>query len=161
MGAPTGGAVWDPALGPDGGGVSALLADPGLPGVVYAGTAGGVFVSVDGGERWRHAGDLTVAVSALAAAADGTLVAGTPEGVFASRDGGTHWVGASVGLGSFRLVSVVATDPADPAVWWLAAENAADDSDSIAAVFRSVDGGAGWKRVYDAQKRLRDVKALA
>ncbi|HEY4591285.1 MAG TPA: hypothetical protein VIJ61_02690, partial [Thermoanaerobaculia bacterium] len=44
---------WSP-IGPDGGEILALAADPQQSSVVYAGAAGGVFKSMDGGATWSR-----------------------------------------------------------------------------------------------------------
>src|SRR5688500_10433543 len=84
--------VWTP-IGPDGGEITALEANPRRDNVVYAGTLGGVFRSTDHGETWRlwSRGLQNRAISALAAAPSNgaVLYAGTwDSGLFVTNDGG-------------------------------------------------------------------------
>lgn len=79
--------------------VTALLADPGAPGTMYAGvingkTYGGVFVTTDFGRTWKQRGEglKGADVFQLAQSGDGTLVAGTSDGIF--RWNGQSWAPA-------------------------------------------------------------------
>ncbi len=99
-----GGAVvagsWE-AIGPEGGVVYALAADPSARSTVYAATASGVYKSIDAGVTWRRSSDgLTHLVGALAVDpktpstvyAAQTLDTLLPEAhIFVSRDAGAHW----------------------------------------------------------------------
>ena len=51
------------SLGPDGGGVSALVLDPQTPTTIYALTSGGIFRSTDSGANWLATGGLPPADS--------------------------------------------------------------------------------------------------
>src|SRR5688500_13778786 len=98
---PAYGAAWQP-LGPDGGRVPALLADPLDADVVYAGTfGGGLFRSADGGRSWEawSQGITDFYVLSLAAGPDGTLYAGTFRGgVFRRERGESSWEPANGAL---------------------------------------------------------------
>jgi hypothetical protein len=100
-GAPVGGGDgWQVAARtrPRGGYLSALAADPGRPGVLWAawsGPRGGVWRSGDAGASWadRGAGLPGVAVNAVAVDPDrpGTVLAGADLGVWRSDDAGASW----------------------------------------------------------------------
>lgn len=147
---PTAAAVgrWTP-LGPDGGTVQALAADPARPGRLYAGTdGGGVWRSTDGGVSWIWAGQGLASpdVFALDVAPDapGTVWAATRGGVYKSPDGGFTW--QRVWFEAERpddthtpwTVSI-AVDPTDPGVAWAGTARG--------WVLKTTDGGASWETV--------------
>lgn len=146
LAAPAHGATWQP-LGPDGGRVPALLADPFDADVVYAGTFGaGLFRSTDGGRSWERwsQGITDVRVLSLAAGPDGTLYAGTLiGGVFRLERGAEVWEPASDGLpsryatpcGCYPEVIALAADPVSGVLY--AGVNGH-------ALYRSVDRGESW-----------------
>jgi hypothetical protein len=74
----------------------------GSPVVLYAGTAGGVFKSTDGGLAWVAAssglGNTDVAALAVDPATPATIYAGTAGGVFKTLDGGVTWTARNGGL---------------------------------------------------------------
>ncbi len=100
---------------------------------LYAGTfGGGVFVSRDGGERWRasNAGLKDLDVRSLVPGPDGRwLYAGTGNGVFRSDDGGDNWQDDTAGL-AVTAVQAVAVDGQELL------------AGAYGGVFRS--GGEGW-----------------
>lgn len=109
---------WTP-IGPFGGEIAALAADPQDGSVIYAGARGGVFKSNDGGASWRRTsrGLKGAGVNALAVSANGGLVyAGTYYGLFVSRDGGKTWVNPRPGLDLGVLA--LAVDPRDARHVW-------------------------------------------
>src|SRR5579885_491138 len=76
---------WVP-LGPEGGTVLALAADPGAPATLYAGTeGGGVWKSADGAAHWAWSslglGNVTVNALILDPRTPTTLYAGTDLGI--------------------------------------------------------------------------------
>lgn len=87
--------------------VLALVPDARTPGLLYAGTTAGFFVSRDHGDTWQaHGaglpqGDPIDAVIAVPAEApnQAAVYAGTPDhGVYVTHDAGTSWMPASDGL---------------------------------------------------------------
>ena len=84
------------------------------PATLYAGTAGGVFKSSDGGESWAAANtgltNLSVQALAINPTTPATLYAGTGGGVFRSTDSGGTWAAFNMGLPSLN-VSALALDP--------------------------------------------------
>lgn len=129
-------------LGPDGGTIQALAADPARPGRLYAGTDGsGVWRSTDGGTSWIWAGSGLASpdVFALDVARDapGTIWAATRGGVYKSADGGFTWQRV---WSEAETVSV-AVDPTDPSVAWAGTARG--------RVLKTTDGGASWETVLD------------
>lgn len=114
---------WTP-IGPFGGEVNALAADPKQPGVMYAATRGGVYKTVDRGATWRRTSrglkgsailDVAVALS------DRKMVyAATYDGLFVSRDGGETWQNPRPNV-EFGVLSV-AVDPRDARHVWAGTE---------------------------------------
>lgn len=98
--------------------VVALLAAPGSPSALYAGTVGaGVLRSTDGGEHWeeRSAGlpdGSTVLALAAHPADPRRLYAGTLEhGLFTSPDGGRTWHRTALAADGVRSLAVHPLDP--------------------------------------------------
>jgi photosystem II stability/assembly factor-like uncharacterized protein len=116
---------------PEHGAVSALVWDPGDPsgGTMFAGTATGLFKTVDGGRTWQHlfvASDARVVsrleqaryfqpVHALAvertSAGKTLLWVGTEQGVLSSDDGGTSW-DHHLDSADIRIVEILGGEPA-------------------------------------------------
>lgn len=148
---------WTP-LGPEGGKVSALLASPTNPAVVYAGMdQGGVFRSVDGGNRWQlmsqGLNSSRVNHFAITPTGEATLYAATDRGVFRLPAGTNIWEEASDGLlPSFPYVHEIVIDPFQPERIY-ATVSLALFSGSW-ALYRSDDGGDTWaesraSQIYD------------
>ena len=148
--------VWT-SLGPDGGFVETVVGDPAHPQVLYAGSRGGVFKSVDGGASWRAAsrGLLIHPITALAVDSHqpGTVYAAAGDtttlevGLAVSRDGGATWsqtVSFSNGYardGGEEHFSSVAVDPAHRGTVFAA---------SNFAIYVSHDRGQGWSGAMKA-----------
>jgi photosystem II stability/assembly factor-like uncharacterized protein len=149
---------WTP-LGPFGGYVAALTADPARPGTVYARTTEGLYKTTDGGGSWTliyvQPFINNVAVDPFHPATLYLSVFGTaqPAPVLKSTDGGTHWHPASAGLPPSG--GVVLTDPGRPDhLYFLLA----------GGVWRSADGGATWQRAshgLPANDVFQSLAALA
>jgi len=129
--------AWTP-LGPEGGYVRAIAADPNHPDVVFASIAGTVFRTTDGGDSWSYAGvglgDPTfLGFESLAVNGDVVLVGGRyGEGVWRSADEGLSWRQATADLPS---VWALAGDPRRPHRFWMSQWN---------GLFVSDDGGESW-----------------
>jgi photosystem II stability/assembly factor-like uncharacterized protein len=92
---------WKP-IGPPGS-IRALVVDPKKPGRVYGASYADVFVTTDGGERWRSLGRISKDVIVRSLAVDPgrptTLYAGSESrGMFKSLDGGRTWQEINLGL---------------------------------------------------------------
>jgi photosystem II stability/assembly factor-like uncharacterized protein len=150
------------AVGPPGGDVRSLAADPRDPRTVYLGTASGVlYRSEDGGRRWRRL-DPGFAVGGmslddLAVAPDGTVfvgywaMRGGGGGVARSDDGGRSFA-VLPGI-SGQAVKALALAPSAPGTVVVGA---------LGGVFRSDDGGRIWSRISAADDpELRNVNSIA
>jgi photosystem II stability/assembly factor-like uncharacterized protein len=133
--------------GPDGAEISAIVADPGTPGVFYAsGFSTHIWRSTDYGESWSASGPVVApqisydpSIQGLAIdPGDGQhLVAAVSwaqeeSGLYESHDGGASW---SRRPAPFDHPSTVLIDPRDPELWLVA---------GWTEIFRSTDGGGTW-----------------
>ena len=146
------GATWEPlAAGPAFPGfyVTALHADPAVPGRLWAAVAGElaggrVIVSDDRGATWRTLLQSRDAVTtrslALAPGEPRMLAAGGDDGVRLSADGGKTWKRTGVGVEGLIQVESLAFDPADRAILYAGTWRQA---------FRTRDGGASWFRIAE------------
>jgi photosystem II stability/assembly factor-like uncharacterized protein len=143
------------SLGPDGGFVSTVVADPAHPQVLYAGSVGGVFKSVDGGASWRAASRGMEIRPITALAVDphqpGTVYAAAGDtttlevGLAVSRDGGATWSPVSFSNGYARdggeeFFSSLAVDPAHGGTVFAA---------SNFTIYVSSPSAQGWSRSKD------------
>jgi photosystem II stability/assembly factor-like uncharacterized protein len=125
-------------IGPEGGTVTALAAAPSRPGLIYAGTRGGVFRSPDAGRTWIFAGPGPFGRGdgdslAVHPRIPTIAYAGTASGLFKTTDAGASWTQVA---GVTGPVSALAINPRSPRILF-------------AAVFggplsRSEDGGVSW-----------------
>ncbi len=153
--------TWTP-VGPPGGDVRALAADPSDPGVVYLGTANGsLYRSQDAGLHWRR---LSPGFPLVGMSLDGVLVdargdvivgywevAGTGGGVARSSDGGESFTLLPDIAG--ESVRSLAISPSEPEVLVAGA---------LSGVFRTQDGGLSWSRISpDGHVGLRNVGSVA
>ena len=131
---------WVP-LGPFGGSVPRLTADPKRSGTLYATTFEGLFKSTDGGASWTLS---TLERPTSNVAADpvhpSTLYVGVANDHFLlkSTDGGAHWAPSGQGLANrFSQFPVsVTVDPSNPRRLLLA---------SSGRIWRSADAAASWQ----------------
>ena len=154
---------WRP-MGPPGGDVRALAADPADARVLYMGTTDGhIFGSRDGGEHWRILGragprlDAVVTSIVVDRRDPGTLYASTwtresaseGGGVFRSRNGGRSWQATLEG----HAVRALAQAPSNPDVLV---------AGGLDGVYRSPDGGVTWQRISpQSDEELRNFDSLA
>jgi photosystem II stability/assembly factor-like uncharacterized protein len=171
-----GGTTWRPVFAPSterAGRFDALAIAPGDPEIVYAGTGGGVFKSIDSGATWRaansglfgresaeerqHRLDEGYVTALIVDPGDSeTVYAATYGDVFKSTNGGASW--RSMGL-SHSLVGALVLDPNDPDTMYAGMLGAfAGGAWAKSGVFKSTDGGAGWRPVG---LQGRNVSALA
>ncbi len=146
------GATWDPlASGPafPGSYVTALLADPAVPGRLWAALAGElaggrVVVSDDRGATWKtllqSSGAVTTRALALAPGEPRMLAVGGDDGVRVSKDAGRSWGRTGQGVPGLLQVESLAFDPADRGTLYAGTWRQA---------FRSRDGGASWGRIAE------------
>jgi len=153
--------TWTP-VGPPGGDVRALAADPRDPSVVYLGTASGsLYRSDDAGLHWRR---LSPGFPLVGMSLDDVLVdprgdvivgywevAGTGGGVARSSDGGESFTLLPEIAG--ESVRGLAIAPSEPEILV---------AGTLSGVFRTQDGGQSWSRVSpDGHVGLRNVGSVA
>ncbi len=142
--------------------VADLAIHPTNPDIIYAGIAtGGVFKSIDGGTSWTPIFDdqavLTVGAVALDPQNPETVYVGTGEanaisysffgvGMFKSTDGGGTWQPS--GLDETRYIARIVVDPTDSDRLYVAATGKLFGTGPHRGVFRSLDGGGSWDRVF-------------
>ncbi len=153
---------WRP-VGPPGGDVRTLAADPGDPRVLYLGVSDGhIFGSRDAGEHWQLLGrvgprpDGVVMAIVVDPRHPSTLYAASqilgPDGggVFRSEDGGRHW--RPIGLGG-ESVRALAQAPSNPDILV---------AGTLRGVFRSSDAGKSWSQISPANHAdLRNFDSIA
>ncbi|HSN86932.1 MAG TPA: hypothetical protein VL025_09250, partial [Thermoanaerobaculia bacterium] len=130
--------VWEP-LGPYGGTVWTVVADPVHSGVVYAIAPGdGVFKSMDRGDSWKRLAGAPVDCVALALdTVHPKVVYASDLWVHKSTDGGAHWALASEGLPVPFVTRALTVDPSNPNRIYLGTLER--------GLWRSRDGGASWQ----------------
>ncbi len=149
-------------MGPLGGDVRALVADPVRPKVLYLGTADGyILSSQDAGEHWESSGRVANGViTTIIASSDSSgamfaavwtgEVSGEGGGVFLSRDGGRTWRGS--GLTGHAIRALVQA----PSARNILIAGALDGA------FRSNDFGRTWEPITPlGDSELRNFDSLA
>ncbi|HEX2060602.1 MAG TPA: hypothetical protein VHK90_07665 [Thermoanaerobaculia bacterium] len=149
--------------GPHGGRITALVAATPDARVLYAGNAGGVFRSDDGGRSWRNvsgiAGESLRNVTLLAVdPVDPDTVLAARQiheylgEVYKTTDGGAHWT--RLALPSPLLPRSIVFDPSDRNTIYIGSDcqlyflrGPRVQFHEAAGVFRSTDGGATWTNV--------------
>jgi len=141
--------------------IAAFAAAPGEHNVYYAGaSSGGVFKSVDGGQRWNPVFDdqNVAAIGALAVdpVHQDTVWAGTGEawairdidvtgdGVYKSTDGGKTWT--NVGLPDSGRIGRILIDPTNTNSVYVCALGRLPAPQQERGVFHTADGGKTWQR---------------
>ncbi len=150
-------------IGPHRGGrVVAVAGDVSQKMTFYMGAcAGGLWKTTDGGQYWHNISDgyfNTAAIGALAVSASdpNVIYAGTGEstirgnvshgdGLYKSVDAGLSW--QHVGLSETRHIGKIVIHPRDPDHVYVAAFGRAFGRNEERGVFRSLDGGASWRKV--------------
>ncbi len=145
--------------------IAAVAGVPGDPSVYYAGAAsGGVWKSVDGGNRWAPVFDKqdAAAIGALAVAPSesNTVWAGTGEawvirdsdvmgnGIYKSTDAGKTWT--NMGLPESGRIGRIVIHPSNPDIVFVCVLGRVTGPQQERGVFRTTDGGQHWARVLFA-----------
>lgn len=144
--------------------VRALLVHPTEPRLLHLGTETGLFVSRDGGERWKSASSALDGQQLWSLARDPrrpeVLFAGVcPAAVYRSEDGGRSWERLATGMPGQCVngaplaprVTCILVDPSDGALF---------AGVEIAGVYRSRDGGESWEGL-GAGLSSQDIHGLA
>ncbi|HEV8589345.1 MAG TPA: YCF48-related protein [Pyrinomonadaceae bacterium] len=134
--------------------VTAVAGIPGNAAVYYFGTpGGGLWKTTDGGRTWKPISDdmHTPSIGAVAVARSNPNIVyvGTGEqlignGVYKSTDAGATWT--SAGLTETRHISSLIIDPRNPNIVLVGAYDSSPGSQR--GVFKTIDGGKNWRRVY-------------
>jgi photosystem II stability/assembly factor-like uncharacterized protein len=152
---------WRP-IGPAGGDVRSLAADPRDPRAIYLGTQDGhVFGSRDGGEHWqllgRAGGEDSLVFAILVDSrhsqrlfAATWALGSTPGGVFRSEDGGKSWQRDGLSGESVRALAQSASNPEVMI------------AGTLTGVFRTADMGRNWERISpERHEDLRNFDSVA
>ena len=126
------------SVGPQGGLIQAVVIDPAVPDIIYAGTRGGVLKTTNGGASWTlsNSGLLSLDVRAIAFGSPTSIVyAGTANGVFLSTDGASTWTPTAGGLAG--AVTTIVVDRSNGTIY----------VGMTGGVFKSTNGGAVWQRL--------------
>ncbi len=155
--------VWKP-MGPPGGDVLTLAADPSDPRRVYLGTADGhIFGSTDGGESWKilgRAGHSTdgVITAILVDPRDPKILFASAwsresnggGGVFRSEDAGVNWRRAGL---DDHAVRALARAPSNPEMLVAGA---------LDGIYRSLNAGRTWQRISpEDHEEIRNLDSIA
>ena len=135
----------------------------GQPMTYYMGsTGGGIWKTVDDGITWKNISDGqlntgTVGAIAVSESNPNIVVVGMGEhaargvmtsmgdGVYKSTDAGKTW--KHMGLDETRHISDVIIHPSNPDIIFISAQGGQYGPSTQRGVYRSLDGGATWKRV--------------
>ena len=133
---------------------------------VYAASDGMLFKSTDGGRRWRRsdAGIRYVGAVGAAPGAPNVVFAGSwwPRAVYRSVDGGRTWMRTSYGIDEGGPPNAVVADPTAPDTVYVATANNPSDTEPVSGgVYKTVDGGAGWRQLSIGLPLSREVATIA
>jgi photosystem II stability/assembly factor-like uncharacterized protein len=149
--------------------ITAIVAHPTDPNVIYIGAAGGgVWKTIDGGSTWTPLTDaqstLFIGAIALARSNPNVIYAGTGEanmgpskvlekraniyygrGILKSADGGDTWTLLGASQFDRRTISRIVVDPTDPDTVYVAVgAQAVNGAPGGTGIWKSSDGGATW-----------------
>jgi photosystem II stability/assembly factor-like uncharacterized protein len=157
------------SIGPFRGGRVTAVAGAADPNTYYFGTpGGGVWKTSDGGQTWHPIFDkervASIGALAIAPSNSNLLYVGTGEqtrgnGIYRSTDAGATW--KNVGLEDVPFIQAIIVDPRNPDVA-LAGGNSigfgilwrplpATANTANRGIFRTVDGGKVWTKVFSAE----------
>ncbi|HEY2684961.1 MAG TPA: hypothetical protein VGI93_15695 [Steroidobacteraceae bacterium] len=155
-------------VGPEvGNRVAAVAGIAGDSSTYYAGAAsGGVFKSVDGGNKWEPVFDKQSAAAIGALAVDpsepSTVWAGTGEawairdsdvmgnGIYKSLDAGKHWT--NMGLPQSGRIGRIVVHPSNSDIVFACVLGRLTGPQQERGVYRTLDGGQHWERVLFADE---------
>ncbi|MGA7238514.1 MAG: hypothetical protein WBY44_22715, partial [Bryobacteraceae bacterium] len=145
------------------------------PDTFYFGSVGGgVWKTENAGRTWNPIGDEGIPIGSIGAIAvapsnPDIVYVGTGEpdirsqhsygiGMFKSTDAGKTWT--HIGLDGTRQIGRIVVDPANPDRVYVAALGHVYDANPERGVFRSLDGGATWKKILNNPKDPNGVGAI-
>lgn len=160
------------SIGPFRGGRVTSVAGATDPNTYYFGTpGGGVWKTTDGGQTWHPIFDqervASIGALAIAPSDSNVLYVGTGEqtrgnGVYRSTDAGATW--KHVGLEDVPFIQEIIVDPGNPdiavaggnsigfGILWRPLSATAKTANR--GIFRTVDGGKVWKKVFAAEDSI-------
>ncbi|HTW58893.1 MAG TPA: hypothetical protein VMD99_12255 [Terriglobales bacterium] len=159
-------------IGPFRGGRVTAVAGAADPNTYYFGTpGGGVWKTTDGGRVWHPVFDnervASIGAVAVAPSDSNVLYVGTGEqtrgnGVYRSTDAGSTW--KNVGLQDVPFIQAIIVDPKDPDVAVVGGNSIgfgilwrpmpATAKTANRGIFRTVDGGKNWTKVFSAEDSI-------
>lgn len=146
--------AWTLTAGPTGGFANTLALVPNTPGMIYAGSDSGVYLTRDDGARWTLVSQglpSNPTITALAVVrAPNVVLAGTHNGIYRTQDAGATWTSVDPRL-SQQIIHAFLIDPQAPNRIYAATAN---------TVLRSENAGDTWTDVGADLKSTR-VWALA
>ena len=163
-------------IGPMRGGRSyAVAGHPSQPNTFYTGSVGGgVWKTANAGRTWFPIADQGIPIGSIGAIAvapsDPNIVyvgTGEPDirsqhsygiGMYKSIDAGQHWT--HIGLEDSAHIGRIAVDPKDANRIYVAVLGHAYDPNPMRGLYRSLDGGAHWKKVLFKASEPNDVGAI-
>jgi len=163
-------------VGPMRGGRSyAVAGSASQPSTFYMGSVGGgVWKTIDSGRTWFPIADEGIPIGSIGAIAvapsnPSVIYVGTGEpdirgqhsygiGVYKSVDEGKTWT--HIGLEDSQHIGRIAVDPKDPNRVYVAVLGHAYDANPERGLYRSVDGGAHWKKVLFKTSDPNNVGAI-
>ena len=160
------------SIGPFRGGRVTAVAGAADPNIYYFGTpGGGVWKTTDGGETWYPIFDkervASIGALAIAPSDSNVLYVGTGEqtrgnGVYRSTDAGSTW--KNVGLEDVPFIQAIIVDPRNPDVAVVGGNSIgfgilwrplpATAKTANRGIFRTVDGGKVWTKVFSAEDSI-------
>ncbi len=126
-----------------------------------AAASGGLWKTVNGGATWKpvfdHEGSYSLGCVTIDPNNPLTIWLGTGEnnsqrsvsygdGVYKSLDGGTTWT--NMGLKNSQHISMIAVDPRDSNVVWVASQGPLWSAGGDRGLFVTRDGGKTWKKAF-------------
>ena len=158
-----------------GGRAVAVAGNANQPDTFYFGSVGGgVWKTENSGRTWFPISDEGIPIGSIGAIAvapsDPNIVyvgTGEPDirsqhsygiGVFKSTDAGKTWT--HIGLENTRQIGRIAVDPSDPNLIYVAALGHVYDANPDRGLYRSIHGGAHWKKILWSAKYPDDVGAV-
>ena len=144
----------DPWIGPWGGKVVCMAANPNNPDEIYAGTWGnGVYKSYDGGLHWsssnRGLGDGNINSIAIDPQNPKIVYAGTyNDELYKTTNGGESWYKSSQGVRDGDIIYTIGIDPHNPDIIFIGTRNKFHNEPPwFGVVYRSVNEGINWTPV--------------
>lgn len=140
------------------GAFSKVYVHPRNSNIVYAGgvrSAPGLYKSTDAGATWQRTNRFAISDISLDPRDENVLWIGVwGNGVWKSTDGGATFVRASDGMPPAEQIGRVSVQcaPSNPAILYALIEgpdpSGQSTSNNIGAIYKSTDGGASWRRVF-------------